>query len=98
MTKAGTVSSTTPSSVFPSVFGRAKDPTAMTNAGTKFGVEAQKMKACLNISHPFSGNITNWEDVETMWHHTFYNEMRVVPEESQVLLSDKHTNTKENRE
>jgi actin len=30
---------------------------------------------------------TPWQDVERVLHHTFYNELRVVPEEHPVLLS-----------
>merc|ERR1712080_348227 len=32
------------------------------------------------------GIITNWDDMEKIWHHTFYNELRVAPEEQPVLL------------
>lgn len=33
------------------------------------------------------GIITNWDDIEKIWHHTFYNELRVAPEEHPILLS-----------
>lgn len=26
------------------------------------------------------GIVTNWDDMERVWHHTFYNELRVAPE------------------
>jgi len=25
------------------------------------------------------GIVTNWADMEKIWHHTFYNELRVCP-------------------
>ncbi len=39
-----------------------------------------------------------WHGLERVWHHTFYNALRVVPQEHPVLLAEPILNPKANRE
>ena len=52
------------------------------------GDEAQSKAAVrLDLKRPIEhGLVTDWDDMERIWHHTFYDALRVAPEKHPVLL------------
>ena len=100
--KAGFAGDHTPSAVFDAIFGKPKYQDGMANIGDKdcyIGDDAQGNRGILTLNRPVShGIIQNWDDMEKVWHYTFYNALRVSPEEAPVLLSEVPLNPKANRE
>jgi actin-related protein len=98
--KAGFAGDDTPRQVFPSVVGKRLNPVS-AGQNTYVGDKAQSMarQGILTISHPLeNGIVTNWDDMEQIWSHTFHNELRIDPAAQPVMLIDSALNVKANRE
>lgn len=102
MTKAGVGGETMPRAVFPTLLGKPKGHGGMplmSGKGEYIGDEAMNKKGVLKLDFPVeNGIIKNWEGIISLWTHTFYNELRMPPEEFPVLMTDSDRDPKVNKE
>ncbi|XP_070809942.1 actin, cytoplasmic type 5-like isoform X2 [Pituophis catenifer annectens] len=88
--RAGIAGEDLPRIVLPPIIGRPKQQSAVEDRKAFYvGSDAQSRRDVLTLRYPIqSGFIYNWDDMEKIWHHVFYKELQVTPEERPVLLSE----------
>ena len=63
------------------------------------GDHAQSMRGVLQLKYPIEhGIVTDWDDMERIWHHVYQTELCVLPEDHPVMLTEAPLNPKRNRE
>lgn len=102
--KAGFAGDERPKCVFPSFVGRPKHTRLMAGgelAGDYFfGDKAEEHRGALKLSYPMEhGAVTDWDDMERVWRHTYSSAaLGVSSEEHPVLLTEAPLNPRKNRE
>lgn len=93
--KAGLAGESTPSIVFPPIVGKGKGK----RDRCFFGESAIYCRGEVDLSYPiFQGTIADWDDVERIWSHLFYNEFRIPPEDRSLLFTEPEHCTEAQRE
>ena len=100
--KAGFSGEESPRVLFPTIVGKTKVKGIFVGDEKKesiIGSEAEKKFGILDISYPIQGGkIVNWNEMERIWTNTFYSELKIAPEEHNILLSESPFTSREDRE
>ena len=99
--KAGFSGEEGPRAVFPACVGYPKYASGMVGGDKNeffVGADAEAKRGVLKLKYPIEHGVVNdWDNMEKIWGHVFTNELRVAPEEHNVMLTEAPTNPKENR-
>ena len=102
MVKVGFSGDDAPRSVFGCIVGRPAYRAIMVGMGAKdlyVGEQAQHKRGILRLRYPIEhGIITNWDDMEKIWHHAFFDQLKISPEDHNVLMTEAPMNPRTNRE
>jgi len=94
--KSGYLGENVPRANFSTVVGRPRvKELGMADTYVAEFAKAERDNLCFPIER---GIIKNWEDMETVWYHNFYNELREDPSEHPVLLTESAQNTQKARQ
>lgn len=101
-TKAGFAGDDAPRSIFTTKIGSPKVPGVMVgldNNDVYVGQEAVDKRGVLKMSCPLeNGAIKQWDDMEKIWNHCMYKELKVSPQEHPLLLTDSVATSNKDRE
>ncbi|XP_032270723.1 actin, alpha skeletal muscle 2-like [Phoca vitulina] len=100
--KVGFSGTEAPLAMFPTILGKLRHDNPLVGMQEEdwfIGDEAQKKRGELNLQHPISrATITNWDNMEKIWHHSFYQALRIAPEQHPLMVTEPPLNITSNKE
>ncbi|XP_027630252.1 actin-85C isoform X1 [Tupaia chinensis] len=100
--KVGFAGKESPLAVFPTILGKLRHDTVLEGMEKEdwfIGGEAQEKRWKLNLQHPISrATITNWDNMEKIWHHSFYQILHIAPEQHPVMVTEPPLHTTSSKE
>jgi actin-related protein len=100
--KVGISGEDAPNASFSTITGKLKIPGSIVGMDQKdiyAGEEALAIKDQLNLNHPIrNGIIQDLDDMEAIWHHCYFNVLKVAPEEHPAFLTEPPMNPKDHKE
>ena len=100
--KSGFSGEKEPRSIIPACVGYQKYGSGRVGFSKKeffVGPDVEPIKGVLKINNPLNnGVVNNWDDMEKIWRYIFIDELKIKPEEHNVLLTETPMDPRENRE
>uniref|UniRef100_A0A8C0Q694 Uncharacterized protein n=1 Tax=Canis lupus familiaris TaxID=9615 RepID=A0A8C0Q694_CANLF len=108
--KVGFSGTEAPLAMFPTILGKLRHDVThpqvdknllvgMEEEDWFIGDEAQEKRGELNLQYPISrATVTNWDNMEKIWHHSFYQVLRIAPEQHPLMMTEPPLNTMPSKE
>ncbi len=100
--KAGFAGDDAPRQIFPSYVGYTKKSSislAMDEKAYYVGDEAKERRGRLEMKRPvFDSLVNDWDDIESLWTHTFFDVLKVCPDEVYAVVTESPMNPEKYRE
>lgn len=112
--KAGFAGEERPKCYSPTIVGRPKYQKVMAglllqaiepsvqrynNDEAYIGSIAQQNRGLLKLAHPIEhGVVSNWDDMERIWHYTYTHDLKTGPEDHPLLITEAPLNPRANRD
>ncbi|XP_004598331.3 uncharacterized protein LOC101521192 [Ochotona princeps] len=102
LSKVGFAGKEAPQVIFPTILGKLRHDNLLVGMEEEewfIGAEAQRNCEKIILQYPISrSSTTNWDTLEMIWHHSFYQLLHVAPEQHPVLMTEPPLNSRANKE